>query len=151
MAAPDPADRCADRVEPGPASGPEGGAGLATLLVELAVEVQPLEDEFHRGRNRGRITGRADLGDRALHARYLQGLLHVLLAREGGGDVHRGTALERGEERVELDERERAIEHVQNGALDEAVDDALLGDLAARLELDLARRRRDDRGQVADP
>src|SRR5438105_1338825 len=80
----------------------EGRAGLAALLVELAVQVQPFENEFDGGGDRRRVSGRADFCDGALHARYLQRLLHVLLAREGGGDMHRRAALERGEKRVEL-------------------------------------------------
>src|SRR5437762_10222423 len=137
MAAPDPADRCADPAGRDPPSRAEGGAGLATLLVQLAVQVQALENEFHRRGDRSRVSGRADLGDGALHPGYLESLLYVLLAREGGGNVHRRAALERGEERVELHEREGPVEDVQNGALDQPVDDALLGDLADRLGLDL--------------
>ena len=60
--------------------------------------------------------------------------------------MHRRAALERREKRVELDERERSIEHVQHGALDEPVDDSLLRDLADGLELDLARCRCHDGG-----
>src|SRR2546423_1213795 len=97
MAGQDQAGRCADPAERGPPSRAEGRAGFAALLVELAVQVQPLKDELHRGGDRGRVSGRADLCDGALHARYLQRLLHVLLAREGGGDVHRRAALKCGE------------------------------------------------------
>src|SRR5438552_15178929 len=150
MAAPARAGRCADRSGPGRASGSEGGAGLATLLIQLAVEMKPLEDELDGGGDRGGIPGRAELGDRALHPRDVQGLFHVLPARERRRDVHRRATLKCGEERVELDEREGPVEDVADGALHEPVDDALLGDLAHRLEFDLARRRRDDRGKVAD-
>src|SRR2546430_7567308 len=130
MAAPARVGRCADRSGRGPASGSEGGAGLATLLIQLAVEMKPLEDELDGGCDRGGIPGRAELGDRALHPRYLQSLFHVLLARERRRDVHRRAALKCGEERVELNEREHPVEDVEDRALPEPVDDALLGDLA---------------------
>src|SRR6266550_6320450 len=130
MAAPARVGRCADRSGRGPASGSEGGAGLATLLVQLAVEVETLEDELDGGRDRRGIPGRTELCDRALHSRYLKRLLHVLLARERGRDMHRRAALERCEERIELDERERPVEDVENRTLHQPVDDELLGDLA---------------------
>src|SRR5947209_4546555 len=128
----------------------EGRPQLATLFVELAVEVQSLEDELDRRRDRGRIAGGAELADRALHAGDLQRLLHVLLARERRRDVHRRAALEGGEERVELDERERAVEDVEDRALHEAIDDPLLRDLADRFKLDLAGGRRHHGREVAD-
>src|SRR2546425_2818914 len=148
--APDPEAHCRSARERRARSRPEGGARLAALLVELAVEMQTLEDELHRGGDRRGVAGRAQLGDRALHPGDLQRLLHVLLAREGGGDVHRRAPLERREKRVELDERERPVEDVQHRTLHEAIDNALLRDLADRLELDLPGGRRDDRGEVAD-
>src|SRR2546427_3752074 len=102
-------------------SRPEGRPRLASLLVELAVEVQSFEDELDRRGDRRRIAGRAELADRALHAWDLERLLHVLLARERRRHVHRGPSLESRKERVELDQRERPVEHVEDRALHEAI------------------------------
>ena len=65
-----------------PRSCPEGRARVAALFVELAIQMQSLEDELHRRGHRGGIAGRAELRHRALHPRDLQRLLHVLRARE---------------------------------------------------------------------
>src|SRR3989442_8441169 len=64
--------------------------------------------------------------------------------------MHRRPAAEGGEQRVELRERERAVEHVEHGALDESLDDAFFRDVTDGLELDLAGGRSDDGGQIAD-
>ena len=64
--------------------------------------------------------------------------------------MHRRAAAEGREQRIELRERERAVEDVEHGTLDEALDDALLRDITDGLELDLAGGRSDDGGQIAD-
>src|SRR6267142_1853251 len=112
------------------ASRAEGRPAVATLFVELAVQMQTLEDEFNcRGDCRG-VARRAELRDRALHAGDLERLLHVLAARLRRRDMHRRAATEGREERVELRERERAVEDVEHGTLDETLDDTLLRDVA---------------------
>src|SRR2546425_11389932 len=129
---------------------PECGARLAALLVQFAVEVEALEDELDAGGDGGRVTGRAELRDRALHARDLQRLRDVFLRRHVRGDAHRRALPERRKQRVELRQRECPVEDVEDRALEEPFDDALFARLADRLELDLAGRAGDDRRQIRE-
>src|SRR5260370_7418877 len=69
-------------------------AGL-DVLVELLVQVEPLEQELERGGRRGGVAG-AELAHRGLERARLRDLLHVLARghRVGPRDVE--AALERG-------------------------------------------------------
>src|SRR5438874_7553782 len=111
---------------------------LAPFLIQFPVEVQPFEHELDGGRDGRWVAGRTELRDGALHPGDLQRLLHILGRRLRRRDVHRRTTLEGRQQRVELAERERAVEDVQHRALRKTLDDALLGDIANGLELDLA-------------
>src|SRR5258706_13463734 len=63
-------------------SRPERAPRLAALFIQLAVEVQTLEDELDGGGDRRRIAGSTELRDGALHPGDLQRLLHVLAGCE---------------------------------------------------------------------
>src|SRR6266850_2959404 len=98
----------------------EGRARLAPLLVQLPVEMQALEHELDGCGDRRGVAGAPELRDGALHPRDLERLLHVLARGEARRHVHRRAALEGREQRVELPQREGAVEDVEDGTLREA-------------------------------
>src|SRR5579875_567023 len=123
-----------------------GGA----LLVQLAVQVEPFEDELDRRGDRGRAGLGPELAHRSPEFRQLTEQADVALGRHAISDLDREAALETVDQRFELGDAEVAIEDIENGALDQLLDDAILSRVADSLQLDLALRRGDERDQVSD-
>src|SRR4029453_10100216 len=117
-------------------------AGLG-VLVELAAQVQSLEDELERRRRAGRITC-AELLHGGVQRAHLGDLADVLFGRHRVGDVDAEAALKGGHDRIELAAREAAVEDVEHRLLHELAEDLVLAAVAERLELDLAAGRGDD-------
>src|SRR5437773_8364782 len=129
---------------------PVSGAAGLDVLVELAGEMQPFEDELERGGHARRIR-RAELLRRGVERGHAVDLLHVLLGRHRIGHGDREPALERCHHLVELAPAEAPGEDVEHRALGELAEHLVLAAIADRLELDLAARRGDDGAEVAHP
>src|SRR2546423_4592537 len=77
-------------------------AVIHTIFVELAVEVQPLEDELDGRGDARRVILHAELGHRALDADRRRGLQHVLHGGHGIADLDVQPSLEGMNQLVEL-------------------------------------------------
>src|SRR5262245_23531557 len=117
----------------GPPSAGRGSGELAAVtrlagldvLVEFAGEVEPFEDELHRGGDGGGILG-PELLARGMDRTGFADLPHVGLRGHHVRDVHLHAALEGGNHVVEIAAREGAIENVEHGLLRELAEDLLL-------------------------
>src|SRR5206468_8390866 len=111
------------RISPWPSTGAAASAPVAVaaglgVLVELAAQVQPLEDELERRRRGGRIA-RAELLHGGVQRTHFGDLAEIFSGRHRIGDVDAEATLEGGHDRIQLAAREAAVEDVQHRLLHE--------------------------------
>src|SRR5262245_33687532 len=133
----------------GPSAPVAVAAGLG-VLVELACQVQSLEDELER-RCRARWIARAELLHGGVERTHLGDLADVFLGRHRVGDVDAEAALEGGHDRIQLAAREATVEDVEHRLLHELAEHLVLAAVAEGLQLDLAAGRGHDGAEVAHP
>src|SRR5258706_3007364 len=120
------------------------------LLVELLVQVQPLEDKLGRRGHERRRLERPEDADRLLEAGDLLDPFEIVLRRHGVGDFHAPAGIEVIDHFLQGVHREVLVEDLQDRAVDELLDEVvLLLVLADVLHLDLAAGRGQDRMHVA--
>src|SRR4051794_24400315 len=127
------------------ASAPVAHASGATILVELAVEMQPLEHQLDGAGDLGGIALAAKLLDRRSEPSHFGRLTYVLEAAQRVADVDLQAVVEARQELIELVQGEVTIEDVQHRLLHEFVDDLFFIAVAHGLQLDLAARALDQR------
>src|SRR5437868_5761488 len=107
------------------------------IFVELAIQVETFEDELDgRRHNRGTLIG-TELSDSPAHFGNVADDLEVPFERHRLADFDGEAALESAKQGLKVDDAEVAIEDVQNGSLNQLVDDPILFRFANRFELDL--------------
>src|SRR6185436_15027413 len=130
------------------ASAPVAVAAGLGVLVELAAQVQSLEDELER-RRRARRIARAELLHGGVERTHFGDLADVLLGWHRVGDVDAEAALKGGHDRLQLAAREAAVEDVEHRLLHELAEHLVFAAVAEGLQLDLAAGRRDDGPEFA--